>query len=102
MNSENATFNNIWFPFTHYQDLLNYPPQIIERGEGMYIYTKDGVRLCDAIGSWWVSILGHNHPFVSAAVKEQLDKIEHVIMAGFIAEPTLALAGLLFPLLPPP
>ncbi len=102
MKSQGNIFDSIWFPFSYYQDILDYPPIIIKNGKGIYLYDTNGKEYLDAIGSWWVSILGHSHPEISQAVKDQLDKIEHVIMAGFISEATLKLSGLLSSLLPKP
>ena len=92
--------DHIWFPFTCSQDVKDFPPLVIERGLGMYVYDVAGKQYLDAIGSWWVSILGHNHPRISRAVIGQINKLEHVLMAGFIAEPTLRLSGLLAEMAP--
>lgn len=72
----------------------------MDHGSGVYLYDTQGRGYLDAIGSWWVSILGHNHPEITAAVKAQVDKLEHVMMAGFVTEPTLQAAQLLKELLP--
>jgi len=101
MSSQKNIYKNIWFPFTSSQDAQDYPPVVIERGQGMYVYDAQGKAYLDAIGSWWVNLFGHNHPRITAAVKAQLDKLEHVLMAGFIAEPTLRLTKLLAALMPP-
>jgi adenosylmethionine-8-amino-7-oxononanoate aminotransferase len=87
-------------PFTYYRDTIDYPPVVIEKGRGIYVYDKSGREIIDGVGSWWVSIFGHCHPHITAAVKEQLDKIEHILMAGFISEPALRLSHLLGGLLP--
>ena len=87
-------------PFTSYRDMLDYPPVVIERGKGIYVYDKAGREYIDGVGSWWTSIFGHCHPHITAAVKNQLDKIEHILMAGFISEPALRLSHLLGGLLP--
>jgi adenosylmethionine---8-amino-7-oxononanoate aminotransferase len=100
MSSQKNTFDHLWFPFTCTQDIERFPPRVIARGEGIYIFDDGGRRYLDAIGSWWVSILGHNNPRITAAVKQQLDKLEHVLMAGFISEPALRLSGLLGSMLP--
>jgi adenosylmethionine-8-amino-7-oxononanoate aminotransferase len=92
--------DNLWMPFTYHKDLADNPPIIIQRGSGIYVYDTDGKKYIDAIGSWWTSIFGHNHPEITAAVKKQLDQIEHVMMAGFITEPTLNLSRLLSEILP--
>lgn len=102
MTSQENIFDPVWFPFSYYQDILDHPPIIIREGRGLYLYDTDGKAYMDAVGSWWVSIFGHNHPEISQAVKDQLDKIEHVIMAGFISEATLELSAVLSALLPDP
>lgn len=71
----------IWHPFTHSK--LDLPPLQVERAEGVYLYTKDGKKILDAISSWWVNIHGHANPRIAAAIAEQARKLEHVIVAGF-------------------
>ena len=81
--------NHAWMPFTQMQ-LLGEPP-IIESGRGVYLYTREGREIIDAIGSWWVNIHGHSNPRINAAIKDQLDRLEHVIYAGMTHEPALRL-----------
>lgn len=71
----------IWHPFTHSK--LDLPPLQVERAEGVYLYTKDGKKILDAISSWWVNIHGHANPRIAAAIAEQARKLEHAILAGF-------------------
>ena len=94
------SFNHLWLPFTCSKEAETSPPLLIERGDGLYVFDDKGGKYIDAIGSWWVSILGHNNPRISAAVKKQLDKIEHVMMAGCITQPVLELTELLSGLAP--
>src|SRR5437867_628304 len=88
----------IWHPYT--QEAAEGPPIEIERGEGAYLYTRDGHRLIDAISSWWVNLHGHAHPLIAEAVAAQARKLEHVIFAGFTHEPAEELAKLLAAILP--
>lgn len=46
-------------------------PMFMARAEGAYIYDEDGRRYIDNIGSWGPMILGHGHPDVVAAVRDQ-------------------------------
>jgi adenosylmethionine-8-amino-7-oxononanoate aminotransferase len=101
MRSDTRSDTSLWYPFTYFEDAASQPPIVVDRGSGLYLYDKTGKSYLDAIGSWWVSVLGHNHPEITAAVKEQLERLEHVIMAGFITEPALRLPELLGRLLPP-
>ena len=71
----------IWHPYT--QEATELPPLEIDRGEGAYLYTRDGRRLIDAISSWWVNLHGHGHPLIAEAIAAQARKLEHVIFAGF-------------------
>jgi adenosylmethionine-8-amino-7-oxononanoate aminotransferase len=80
----------IWHPFTN--SALDPPPLHVERAEGVYIYTKDGRKILDAISSWWVNLHGHANPRIAAAIAAQARKLEHVILAGFTHEAAEELA----------
>ncbi len=65
------------------------------------IFTRtDGRRLIDGISSWWVSIHGHCHPAIMAAIAEQAKKLDHVLLAGFTHEPVEELCWRLRDVLP--
>ena len=49
-----------------------------ERGEGSWLIAKDGTRYLDFMGGIAVNVLGHAHPKIVAALKEQADKVWHV------------------------
>ncbi len=49
-----------------------------ERGEGPWLVATDGSRYLDFMGGIAVSILGHAHPHVVAALKTQAEKVWHV------------------------
>jgi adenosylmethionine-8-amino-7-oxononanoate aminotransferase len=46
----------------------------------------------DGISSWWTSVHGHGHPAIVAAVRAQVERLDHVMFAGFTHEPAIALA----------
>lgn len=91
---------NIWHPFTQMKDYETETPLIIDRGKGIYIWDIEGNKYIDAISSWWVNTLGHSHPRLNDAIKRQLEKIEHVLLAGFSHEPAIELAERLVQLTP--
>ena len=64
----------------------------ISHGRGAWLYDADGRRYLDGISSWWVNLFGHANPRINAALKDQLDKLEHVMLAGFTHEPVIALS----------
>jgi len=90
---------HLWHPYT--QMATSPPPIPIARAEGSYLYTPEGRAILDAISSWWVNLLGHNHPRLNRALREQAEKLEQVIFAGFTHRPAAELAGRLVSLAPP-
>ncbi|HVF35613.1 MAG TPA: adenosylmethionine--8-amino-7-oxononanoate transaminase [Candidatus Saccharimonadia bacterium] len=92
---------HLWHPCTQMHDHESLPPVPIARGDGAWLVDHDGKRYLDAISSWWVNLFGHNHPRIGAAVKAQVDRLEHVLLAGFTHEPAVALAEALVAVTPP-
>ncbi|MDB6083645.1 MAG: adenosylmethionine--8-amino-7-oxononanoate transaminase [Gammaproteobacteria bacterium] len=91
----------LWHPCTQMKDHETVPLIAIRRGEGAWIEDFDGKRYLDAVSSWWVNLFGHSNPRINAAVRDQLDRLEHVIFAGFTHEPAVRLAEQLIALTPP-
>ena len=83
----------VWHPCTqmkqHAQDLPLIP---IARGEGAWLYDFDGRRYLDGISSWWVNLFGHCNPRINTALREQLETLEHVILAGCTHQPVVELS----------
>jgi acetylornithine/N-succinyldiaminopimelate aminotransferase len=68
----------------------------IESAEGSYLYTTDGKRYLDLIAGIGVSVLGHRHPAVQAAVEAQLQRYWHTLVYGeYVLQPQVRLATLL-------
>jgi adenosylmethionine-8-amino-7-oxononanoate aminotransferase len=91
----------LWHPCTQMKDHEQLTMVPIRRGEGVWLEDFDGRRYLDAISSWWVNLFGHANPRINAAVREQLEQLEHVILAGFTHGPALELAERLVALAPP-
>lgn len=90
----------LWHPCTQMKDHETLPMIPIRRGDGVWLEDFEGKRYLDIISSWWVNLFGHANPRINAAVKGQLDTLEHVILAGFTHEPALRLAERLIELAP--
>ncbi len=74
----------------------------IEKAEGVYMYDVSGKKYLDLISGISVSNIGHRHPKVLQAIKEQLDKYLHLMVYGeYIQSPQVKLAALLASKLPP-
>ncbi len=91
----------LWHPCTQMKDHEWLPLLPIRRGEGVWLEDFEGKRYLDAISSWWVNLFGHANPRINAALKVQLDTLEHVIFGGFTHEPAIELAERLVKLTPP-
>jgi len=89
--------------FLQLQGQTNPSPYLIdvEKAEGIYIWDKSGKRYMDMIAGVAVNNIGHRHPQVVKAIKEQLDKYLHVMVYGeYIQDAQLALAENLASILP--
>lgn len=105
MNNKNLQIvtedlKHIWHPCTQMKDHETLPLIPISRGEGVYLYDFDDNSYIDAISSWWVNIFGHVNKHISAKVKEQLDTLEHVLLAGFTHRPAVDLSKKLVEITP--
>ena len=90
----------VWHPCTQMKDHERLPMIPIARGSGVWLYDFDRRRYLDGISSWWVNLFGHANPRINAAVREQLDRLEHVMLAGFTHQPVLELSEALVGILP--
>ena len=79
----NRSRGAVWHPCTQMKHLEALPLVPIARGAGAWLYDFDGKRYLDAISSWWVNLFGHCNPRINAALREQLEQLEHVMLAGF-------------------
>jgi adenosylmethionine---8-amino-7-oxononanoate aminotransferase len=91
----------LWHPCTQMRDHAGDPPIPVRRGQGVWLEDYDGRRYLDAISSWWVNLFGHANPRINAAIADQLDTLEHVILAGFTHAPAVELSERLGTLAPP-
>lgn len=86
------TLSAVWHPCTQMKRHEALPVVPIQRGEGVWLYDFDGRRYLDGVSSWWVNLFGHCNPRINGALKDQLEKLEHVILAGFTHEPVVELS----------
>jgi adenosylmethionine---8-amino-7-oxononanoate aminotransferase len=86
------SLRSVWHPCTQMKHHERYPLVPIAHGEGAWLFDRDGKGYLDAVSSWWVNLFGHNQPVIKAAIKAQLDQLEHVMLAGFTHEPVVALS----------
>ncbi|MDO9212943.1 MAG: adenosylmethionine--8-amino-7-oxononanoate transaminase [Methylococcales bacterium] len=82
----------LWHPCTQMHDHETLPMIPIKKGRGVWLEDFEGNRYLDAVSSWWVNLFGHANSHINAALKDQLDHLEHVIFAGFTHESAIKLA----------
>ena len=84
----------VWHPCTQMHDHASgaLPLIAIARADGAWLEDFEGKRYLDAVSSWWTNLWGHRHPDIVAALKTQLDTLDHLIFAGFTHEPAVELA----------
>ena len=82
----------VWHPCSQMKHYECFPLVPIARGKGVWLYDHDGRRYLDAVSSWWVNLFGHCNPQINAALREQLETLEHVMLAGFTHEPVVRLS----------
>ncbi|MDC8757936.1 adenosylmethionine--8-amino-7-oxononanoate transaminase [Janthinobacterium fluminis] len=90
------SLRSVWHPCTqmqHHAPGDKHVPLIpVSHGRGAWLYDHEGRRYLDAISSWWVNLFGHANPRINAALKDQLDRLEHAMLAGFTHEPVVELS----------
>lgn len=91
---------HIWHPCTQMKDHEELPLIPIQHAKGVYLYDFYGKSYIDCISSWWVNLFGHCNDYINAAISNQLENLEHVILAGFTHEPIINLSKRLCALLP--
>ena len=88
----------VWHPCTQMQhhaqtgSPAHLPLVPIARGQGAWLVDFDGRRYLDGISSWWTNLFGHANPRINAALRDQLETLEHVMLAGFTHQPVVELS----------
>ncbi len=90
----------VWHPCTQMKAHETLPLLPIARAEGAWLVDFDGGRYLDAISSWWVNLFGHANPRINAALRDQLERLDHVLLAGCTHAPVVELSERLAALAP--
>jgi len=82
----------LWHPFTQHSVWAADEPIVVDRADGMHFWDTDGNRYLDGVSSLWVSVHGHRVPEIDAAVRAQLERLDHTTFLGLTHEPGIELA----------
>jgi adenosylmethionine-8-amino-7-oxononanoate aminotransferase len=88
---------HVWHP---YAPPVAGPLFAVNDAAGVRLRLDDGRELIDGMSSWWAAIHGYRHPAIEAAVREQLERLPHVMFGGLTHEPAVALCEQLCELAP--
>lgn len=84
---------HVWHPFTQMRDWQADPQAlVISRGLGSTLFDSDGRPFLDGVSSLWVTVHGHGHPRLKAALQGQMERLDHSSLLGLANEPSIGLA----------
>ncbi|MGR4863999.1 adenosylmethionine--8-amino-7-oxononanoate transaminase [Caulobacter sp. LARHSG274] len=89
---------HVWRPYCQMKTAR--PPLPVVATQGARLVLADGRELVDGLASWWTACHGYNHPHIANAIRDQLDRLPHVMFGGLAHEPAYRLARRLAELLP--
>lgn len=90
----------IWHPCSQMKDYEDFPPIVVEKGKGIWLYDTEGNAYMDVVSSWWVNLFGHSNERINEALIKQAQSIEHVIFANFSHKRAIELAERLVEITP--
>ncbi|WP_296404547.1 adenosylmethionine--8-amino-7-oxononanoate transaminase [Psychrobacter sp.] len=97
-NLDDFDHNHLWHPYASLPPA--YPNLVIDKANGVYLYTKSGIKLIDGMSSWWAAIHGYNHPKLNTAISAQLSSMAHVMFGGLTHQPAIDLGQKLLTIVP--
>ncbi len=95
MNFDNQ---HVWHPYAKIPN--DVPTYLVESANGVYLNLKDNRRVIDGMSSWWSVIHGHNNPTLNQSMKDQIDRVSHVMFGGLTNQPAIEICKKLIEITP--
>ncbi len=95
MNFDNQ---HVWHPYAKIPN--DVPTYLVESADGVYLNLKDNRRVIDGMSSWWSVIHGHNNPILNQSMKDQIDRVSHVMFGGLTNQPAIEICKKLIEITP--
>ena len=95
MNFDNQ---HVWHPYAKIPN--DVPTYLVESADGVYLNLNDNRRVIDGMSSWWSVIHGHNNPALNQSMKDQIDRVSHVMFGGLTNQPAIELCKKLIEITP--
>lgn len=89
---------HVWHPYSSVHSAV--PVFAVNSASGVHLTLVDGQQLIDGMSSWWCAIHGYNVDALNQAIKQQLDKMAHVMFGGLTHAPAVELCKQLVALTP--
>ncbi|SHE78116.1 adenosylmethionine-8-amino-7-oxononanoate aminotransferase [Modicisalibacter ilicicola DSM 19980] len=89
----------VWHPYAHLKTQQRMPKVV--GGHGAHFTLENGDTLLDATCSWWCMIHGYRHPRLVEAIRDQAERLCHVMLGGLSHDPAEQLALELVRISPP-
>lgn len=99
MISDTTISQSLWHPYTQMAS-FSASENVIVRGDGAWVWDRDGRRYFDGISGLWNVNLGHRRREIIDAISRQLDQLDFFPLNGFAHEPALNLADRLTAIAP--
>jgi adenosylmethionine---8-amino-7-oxononanoate aminotransferase len=92
----------VWHPFTNMREWCapEHEPLVLVEGRGALLRDSRGREYIDGNSSIWTNIHGHNHPYINAAIRDQLNRVAHTSFLGFTNPAAIELARAIVDLFP--
>ena len=95
MNFDNQ---HVWHPYAKIPN--DVPTYLVESADGVYLNLNDNRRVIDGMSSWWSVIHGHNNPTLNQSMKDQIDRVSHVMFGGLTNQPAIEICKKLIEITP--